>query len=388
MSADRDALNTLRYLALRRFTAACELTCRGVGIPVVSELDAVEYAGSGMSFRPKARALRSCRLWRELFNRFSMAQGGGTMRKTKAQLPSLANSLLDEIGEELRECRHVARGATCDVWKLVSDRHSYALKVFRDADRTPNLALDAFLRREVADRSGLVVVPILSAERLKGVADETIWILEPYIDGIHPPRGELTGATCKRLGETLAALHSIPTRSFGRPSELSSQRIVGSKANAFDGVSQRFENPLPETWDDSYTHPVLVELADQSDKILDLLGEVSDQVRQSEAVVCHSDLHERQLICSEGNLVALLDFGDAVIADRHWDLGSVRYFHGDGISSAVCRAYLSAGGSGVCSDRLFRAFSVAIAMHHASRSRLPGKTHRWARAVQFIRDTV
>lgn len=36
----------------RQFTAACELVCRGIGVSVVSELDAAKYMGQGLDFRP------------------------------------------------------------------------------------------------------------------------------------------------------------------------------------------------------------------------------------------------------------------------------------------------------------------------------------------------
>lgn len=36
----------------RQFTAACELVCHGVGISVVSEIDAVAYTDRGLDFRP------------------------------------------------------------------------------------------------------------------------------------------------------------------------------------------------------------------------------------------------------------------------------------------------------------------------------------------------
>lgn len=39
-------------IEVRQFTAACELVCRGVGVSVVSELDAVKYANQGLDFRP------------------------------------------------------------------------------------------------------------------------------------------------------------------------------------------------------------------------------------------------------------------------------------------------------------------------------------------------
>ena len=37
---------------IRQFTAACELVCKGAGIAVVSELDAVKYVSQGLDYRP------------------------------------------------------------------------------------------------------------------------------------------------------------------------------------------------------------------------------------------------------------------------------------------------------------------------------------------------
>lgn len=44
-------------IEVRQFTAACELICSGMGVSIVSELDAVKYADKGLSFRPFAPAL-------------------------------------------------------------------------------------------------------------------------------------------------------------------------------------------------------------------------------------------------------------------------------------------------------------------------------------------
>lgn len=40
------------HIEVRQFTAACELVCRGVGVSVVSELDASSFTERGLSFRP------------------------------------------------------------------------------------------------------------------------------------------------------------------------------------------------------------------------------------------------------------------------------------------------------------------------------------------------
>ncbi|EEE35640.1 transcriptional regulator, LysR family [Rhodobacteraceae bacterium KLH11] len=40
------------HIEVRQFTAACELAVKGVGVSVVSELDAVQYADNGLNCRP------------------------------------------------------------------------------------------------------------------------------------------------------------------------------------------------------------------------------------------------------------------------------------------------------------------------------------------------
>lgn len=44
------ALNS--YIEVRQFTAACELAVNGVGVAIVSELDAVSYVDRGLDYRP------------------------------------------------------------------------------------------------------------------------------------------------------------------------------------------------------------------------------------------------------------------------------------------------------------------------------------------------
>ncbi len=52
-----DQVELQSHIEVRQFTAACELTCRGAGVSIVSELDAVKYAGGGLQFRPFRPAL-------------------------------------------------------------------------------------------------------------------------------------------------------------------------------------------------------------------------------------------------------------------------------------------------------------------------------------------
>jgi len=101
--------------------------------------------------------------------------------------------------------------------------------------------------------------------------------------------------------------------------------------------------------------------------------------------LCHTDLHERQIICRRRRLAALIDFGDATIADPRWDFGSILYFHGPRVLEAALGGYSS--------DSMLRQkfaadagfFSAGIALHHAYRSATPGRAHRLGVAVAHLR---
>ena len=161
--------------------------------------------------------------------------------------------------------------------------------------------------------------------------------------------------------------------------------VSGEQSIAELGVGQRFENPLPEFRAQGHSHALQSALPELWQEILDQLAEVSRQVSEGEAVLCHSDLHERQLICKDGELAALIDFGEAAILDRHWDMGSALYFHGPQVFAEIHGAY-NYWAPGVTTMEMAGKFSLAIAMHHASRSRLPGKEHRLSFAARHVRE--
>lgn len=48
----QDQIELRSLIEVRQFTAACELICRGIGVSIVSELDAVKYIGQGLEVRP------------------------------------------------------------------------------------------------------------------------------------------------------------------------------------------------------------------------------------------------------------------------------------------------------------------------------------------------
>lgn len=305
-----------------------------------------------------------------------------------SELITLVRPILARLDETLHEAAFLAKGATCSVWKVRSLNRVYVLRIIDQPERVLDGALDAFIRNTVRSIGGRVVAPLLTSEGTGLTINSHRWCLDEFADGTHPSRGKLSNQICKQLGETLAALHEIPVSNYGKPSHIEKGDVVGGKALPFEGVAQRFENPLPETWKEGYLHPILSAVPEIVDEIHTRLQQVSECVQEGRGVLCHSDLHERQLICTGEGLTALIDFGDATIMDRHWDLGSALYFHGKHNFSAICDGYFGTNAENQDSAKLASSFSIAIAMHHASRSRLFGKGHRLGQAIRWVRQVI
>ena len=302
----------------------------------------------------------------------------------KSELITHIKPIFGHLDEIPKEVTFSAKGSTCSVWQIQSLNRAYVLRIIDQTERVLDGSLDAFIRKAVRKNRGRVATSLLNSEGTGYTINDQRWSLDEFAEGTHPSRGKLSSQICKQLGETLAALHKIPVTKCGKPDCLNGQTVVGGETQPFKGVTRRFENPLPETWNEDYLHPILSAAPEIKDEILACLRQMSERVQEGRSVLCHSDLHEGQLICTDNNLIALIDFGDATILDRHWDLGSALYFHGERNFLAIFAAYSDISVVSQKSARLASAFSVAVAMHHASRSRLCGKGHRLERAIQWI----
>ena len=288
------------------------------------------------------------------------------------------------IGERLVDFQLLARGATSSVWLIRSDQRRLVLRLVEAENRVIGEQIDHFIRQAVSDAGGRVAIPLTNSDAIGRLIGGRRWSLDEFVSGQHPERGRLSGETCAGLGETLAALHAIPVSGVGKPVRIEEDTIIGDRTNPVDGIAQRFEMPLPEYWPDGYVNPLLRAAPDIESSVLEHLRQVAIRSKQANSVLCHSDLHEGQLICREGLLAALIDFGDATLLDRHWDFGSLLYFHGTQVFEAAYSAYCGLANDEIDTD-LALSFAIAIAMHHANRSLQPGKAHRLAFALNVVR---
>jgi Ser/Thr protein kinase RdoA (MazF antagonist) len=234
---------------------------------------------------------------------------------------------------------------------------------------------------------GAVAGTVISSFDIHDQHDINSWSLDQFVPGFHCARGNLNDAVCVDLGRTLAILHTIPVAGYGPPCLDSSGRIFGPETLAITGLDARFENPLPEGTALG-KHPGACFAPQIVDRLAAKLDQIRELLKNRPGVICHGDLHERQFICNQSGLCALIDFGDATIADRIWDLASLRYFHGRDILTKVVEAYTrnSAEKSELCNDA--ELFSIGIAMHHAARSVYPGKSHRLRVATDYLLRTI
>jgi aminoglycoside phosphotransferase (APT) family kinase protein len=312
---------------------------------------------------------------------------GEMFNQADGTLLSAASLILAKSGETLVEASFLADGTTCRVWKLRSRTQSYALRVMAPGQNTMAPKIEALVRRKILARGGRVATPVQVSMPDDDALPGMSWSLDVFVDGCHPLPGKLSDDLCDNLGRTLALLHDVPVFEFGRPADVVGEVIAGNSSKPERGADLRFRHSLPESWEPGFLHPALVAAPDTRSEVLAHLGEVTHAVNQGSAVLCHSDLHEGQLICRESQLEALIDFASATILDRHWEFGGLMYFHGFDGFKKVHRAYVTYGGK-ACSIELTRSFSIAVALHDACRATQPGLHHRMVKVVKHIREMI
>ena len=294
------------------------------------------------------------------------------------------NSLLDLIDEPNGVIEPLSSGASCDVWRILGHRNDYALRVFTKRHGRCPLPIEIAVRDGLAKRGAAVATPIATSLDHPTINPATAWSLDTFVAGTFCARGALPARAAQDLGRTLAILHAIPTKGFGRLLAMEPDSAIGTERAAHDAVHCRFDKPLPNTEHDWKGHPLMQHEPGLRAKMQPLINQVIDAQSASKAAICHGDLHEQQLICSGEKLAALIDFADATVLDRRWDFASLYYFHGRDVLHNALIGYSRNEAERKTLANDAKLFSIGIAVHHAARSRLPGKEHRLAAALKHI----
>ena len=180
-----------------------------------------------------------------------------------------------------------------------------------------------------------------------------------------------------QLGETLAALHNLSHTGFGLL-ENSADALVGIASTLEAGMLSRLSHPFPlEELSESAVATVAPAFLPA---LRDLEPELMTVISTAPFAVCHSDLHAGQMIVRDGELRALLDFGDAVIGAATWDIASFAYFHGWDKTAWLLEGY------GRGSLRSAQLFCVILCLHHLNRG--VQQLRRQQKALERLSDTL
>lgn len=298
--------------------------------------------------------------------------------------PDDIRDILALAGATVADARELSRGSASRVWRASTSLGDVVVRVPAPDSRTArNLGFDVALRTELLQRGAAVARPILWS----GAVDaETPWIIDGFVAGRHSGRGETPAAVCRDLGRTLSILHEVNATGFGEP-RLANGALRGATRSPADALALRFDQPWPISvaLDE---HEVARRAPDMARSLRSMRSEILDAVANAAPALAHTDLHDRQFLHADGRLAALLDFGEAVIGDASWDLGSLLYFHDDETLAAALVDYRCVRRSRRELTEQARLMALSIACHHITRSRLPGKHHRLAFAASRIRALV
>ncbi|NND90562.1 MAG: phosphotransferase [Granulosicoccus sp.] len=178
-------------------------------------------------------------------------------------------------------------------------------------------------------------------------------------------------------------MHDIPVSGYGRL-ENSTDKLTGSAQSAEVGLQMRYEAPWPFTFESLDDHPTVRALPSLKPKIHRMESDLLSFEQGSKPAINHSDLHEGQLLVSADSLTALLDFNDAFVGRREWDLGSYLYFHGSKCLGDLLDGYCrSTDDRSSLTDQAALA-SVLIALHHGNRGAILGRPHRIEASVKYL----
>ena len=285
--------------------------------------------------------------------------------------PTLVRSIAVRSGILADTAELISTGATSQAWLLQGDGQSYVLRTFHSARRErPAYELELGLRRRLRENTLMVPEPVATNVDLPWSDSDKArpeWIIDQFVPGTFAARGGIPASACRDAGQVLALLHALDCSGFGRP-ENDRAVISGTVADPASGVKTRFQDPWPFSEAPLSAHPVARVAPELLSSLETMGGRALEWAGRPGLAVCHTDLHNEQLILSGGRLAALIDFGDAMIGSPAWDIASFLYFHGAKLAEELLAGYTD---DVTAAEHLLieaRVFASVIALHHISRS--------------------
>jgi aminoglycoside phosphotransferase (APT) family kinase protein len=299
-----------------------------------------------------------------------------------ADVQMIAAHALSTIDEVLISIQLIETGSTSSAYKLQGEERYYVLRVPASNPRKrANYESDYLIRQKLSLAGQKVAAPINTNLTAKSQGFG-IWSLDRFCDGEFPVRGKIQNEVSKQLGGLLRKLHTLPVHNFGML-EGNSGKLEGAWQNQKSGMLSRYESPWPFCSVPIKQHPAVKSNPLLMEAVVSIKDDLIRFLAEGTACITHSDLHEKQLLVQQGNLVALLDFNEAVALRREWDLGSFLYFHGRDCLQSLLDGY----GAQQDQQELFdgaRLAAILIALHHGNRGEILHKKHRIEAATKFL----
>ena len=221
----------------------------------------------------------------------------------------IITSVTEGIGLQTLSRSRIADGATGIAWLIRAASASYVLRVASPkVGKTACFEADAAVRQELRKIDSRVAEPIATnvSHPVEGLSID--WIIDEYIEGEMGRRGLLPAKVCRDLGEVLAALHTVPCNGNGLLLNSRGQ-IEGAEHDAESGIASRYQDPWPFDGGSLRNHPIASGAPDLLKRLNGRRHSLLQRLKNTNVAVVHTDLHEGQMICSEGGT-----FG----ADRFW----------------------------------------------------------------------
>jgi aminoglycoside phosphotransferase (APT) family kinase protein len=229
--------------------------------------------------------------------------------QTQAQLAKLG-PIFDALGEKAVAISVLGGGAQASIWRIQTDRRTYALRVLKPGSPGLDPAIDARLRRTLSQNGAAVVRPVLTSEEVTTPKISAQWVLDDFVDG-RPLSGPLLRQPANDLGHSLGVIHGLDQDAWAE--------IPVSLPSALSGLGKLRLGAKQALYQELIHHTLAPE--------------------NTRVAVCHGDLHADQVFRKRHGGIAILDFGLARRCDCRWDLAAVLLAYGRGSFDAVLAGY-------------------------------------------------
>jgi spectinomycin phosphotransferase len=231
---------------------------------------------------------------------------------------SIVQHLRDFYGLNAHGVCFLAVGADVDAaaYRIETDEGTFFLKLRRTVSRDM-LPLARFLADEISTQV-LAPLPARSCQLSTHLGDRA-FILYSFIDGLSGFETSLTEDQWTTLGSALRAVHDakLPAE-FREPVRVEAytskwrnkvRAHLSSRRQKADAVARRLAENLDTR-------------RDQIKTIVERAGELAATVRRKSLpqVLCHGDLHAGNVMVAGDGSLAMIDWGDPVMAPRERDL--------------------------------------------------------------------